>query len=144
MHLPVQLLEVIQDPRVRDVVISGNYCALDYGLGLEEAPNPFSEAELEGEIRQLAFDAGQRCDIAKPAADVAFDRFRLHLVLPYGISAKAQLSLRVHPKTHLTLDDIVESGGLSATSASWLKAAAAEHKTIVFSGATGSGKTTLL
>ena len=144
MQLPTKLLELVEDPKVRDLVISGDYCAIDRGCGLEEIASPFTTVELEGELRQLAFEAGERCDIAKPAADIAFDRFRIHAVLPFGISESPQLSLRVHPQQSLTLDQMVESGSLSSDCADWLRVAMREKKTIVFSGATGPGKTTLL
>lgn len=144
MELPSKLLELVVDPEVRDVVISGNFCAIDRGHGLEETASPFSEAELEGELRQLAFEAGVRCDIAKPVADIAFDRYRIHAVLPHGVSIAPQLSLRVHPESHFRLRDLTDQGGLCKRWGSWLRSALNDQKTIVFSGATGSGKTTLL
>ena len=144
MQLPTKLLDLVEDSQVRDVVISGNYCAVDRGNGLCEIASPFTRAELEGELRQLAFEAGERCDIAKPAADIAFDRFRIHAVLPFGISDAPQLSLRVHPKESLSLDEMVQSGSLENHWADWLRDALCKKNTIVFSGATGSGKTTLL
>ena len=144
MELPAKLLELVEDPEVRDVVISGDFCAIDRGRGLEEVTSPFTEAELEGELRQLAFEAGVRCDIAKPVADIALGRFRIHAVLPHGVSTAPQLSLRVHPESHLGLQDLTERGGLCKRWAAWLRAALLDQKTIVFSGATGSGKTTLL
>lgn len=144
MQLPAKLLELVEDSQVRDLVISADYCAIDRGRGLEQIANPFSRAELEGELRQLAFESGERCDIAKPAADISFDRFRIHAVLPFGISNAPQLSLRVHPKESLSLDDMVDSGSLKSCWADWLRDALRKKRTIVFSGATGSGKTTLL
>ncbi|MEL0135763.1 MAG: hypothetical protein VW803_06270, partial [Aquiluna sp.] len=71
MQLPSKLQELIEDPSVRDVVISGGYCGVDRGFGISEIANPFTPEELEGELRQLAFEAGVRCDIANPAADIA-------------------------------------------------------------------------
>jgi pilus assembly protein CpaF len=144
MELPAKLLELVVDPAVRDVVISGDFCAIDRGRGLEEANSPFTEAELEGELRQLAFEAGVRCDISKPVADIALGRFRIHAVLPHGVSTVPQLSLRVHPENHLGLQDLTERGGLCKRWSAWLVSALNDKKTIVFSGATGSGKTTLL
>ena len=144
MELPAKLLELVVDPAVRDVVISGDFCAIDRGSGLEEVTSPFTEEELEGELRQLAFEAGVRCDIAKPVADIALGRFRIHAVLPHGVANAPQLSLRVHPESHLGLQDLTAHGGLCKRWAAWLRAALNDQKTIVFSGATGSGKTTLL
>ncbi|MEL0319598.1 MAG: hypothetical protein VXA46_02570, partial [Aquiluna sp.] len=92
MQLPSKLQELIEDPSVRDVVISGGYCGVDRGYGILEIANPFTPEELEGELRQLAFEAGVRCDIANPAADIALDHYRLHAVLPYGISTTPHLS----------------------------------------------------
>jgi pilus assembly protein CpaF len=144
MELPAKLLELVKDPEVRDIVISGDFCAIDRGRGLEEATSPFTEVELEGELRQLAFEAGVRCDISKPVADIAIGRFRIHAVLPYGISTAPQLSLRVHPENHLGLRELTERGGLCERWAAWLISALNDQKTIVFSGATGCGKTTLM
>ena len=144
MQLPLKLTQLVEIPDVRDIVISGTYCAIDRGRGLEEIASPFSVSELEGELRQLAFDAGVRFDIAKPAADIGFDRFRIHAVLPYGVSEYPILSLRVHPSDPLSLDDLVRSESLDPKWAHWLISALEQRRTIVFSGATGSGKTTLL
>ena len=143
MQLPSKLQVLVEDPGVRDVVISGEHCGVDRGFGIFEIENPFTPEELEGELRQLAFETGVRCDIANPAADIALGRYRIHAVLPYGISTTPHLSLRVHPDKPLRLGDLKESG-LSERSVDWLRAALEERKTIVFSGATGSGKTTLL
>ena len=143
MRLPQKLQELVEDPSVRDVMISGDYCGVDRGQGIIEVANPFTPEELEGELRQLAFENGVRCDIANPAADIALDRYRLHAVLPYGISTTPHLSLRAHPNKPLRLSDY-QASGLSKRSVDWLLAALEEKKTIVFSGATGSGKTTLL
>jgi pilus assembly protein CpaF len=103
MQLPSKLQELIEDPSVRDVVISGGHCGVDRGNGILEIANPFTPEELEGELRQLAFEAGVRCDIARPAADIALDRYRIHAVLPYGISTTSHLSLRVHPEVRTQL-----------------------------------------
>lgn len=54
MQLPSKLQELIEDPSVRDVVISGGYCGVDRGFGIFEIANQFTPEELEGELRQLA------------------------------------------------------------------------------------------
>ena len=60
MELPAKLLELVEDPEVRDIVISGDFCAIDKGRGLEAATSPFTEAELAGAHRPLSIEAGVR------------------------------------------------------------------------------------
>jgi Flp pilus assembly CpaF family ATPase len=54
------------------------------------------------------------------------------------------VSIRRHRFVDLTLDDLVEMGGLDATLASFLAAAVRARKNIVVGGAMNSGKTTLI
>ncbi len=54
------------------------------------------------------------------------------------------MSIRRHRFVDLTLDDLVEMGGLDATLASFLAAAVRARKNIVVGGAMNSGKTTLI
>ena len=135
--LPPELSDLVAVPGITDCFISGTRpVVLDRGAGLEEVYNPFrTDAQLRDALVALAFDAGVRLDIAHPMADVVLGDKRLHMVLPYGVSARPELSIRVHrdsPPSYANselLDQLEQLVG--------------ERKTLLVAGPTGAGKTTL-
>ncbi len=145
MSIPSWLTPLIQITGVKDVLLFGNQCLVDCGQGLQSVKSPFaSSEELERALRQLAFDAGARLDIASPMLDLSIDTFRLHMLLPHGISNQASLSVRVHSAEFASMHSLVENKMLSSEQAAFLQSAIEQKKTIVISGPTSSGKTTLL
>ena len=145
MSLPDWLSPLTQITGVKDVLLFGNECLVDCGGGLQPVKSPFSSSEaLERALRQLAFDAGARLDIASPMLDLSIGFTRLHMMLPHGICNQASLSIRVHSAEFSSIESLIENSMLSEEQAAFLQAAIAEKKTIVISGPTSSGKTTLL
>lgn len=117
----------------------------DFGSGFVEVSAGFeSDDQLVAAIIELALEAGSRIDIAKPVADFVYRGARFHAVLPFGLSAKPLMSIRVHPLEVITLERLAASGMLTGDQAAWLQEQISLGKSMVFSGPTGVGKTTLL
>ena len=145
MSIPDWLEPLTQIRGVKDVLLFGDQCLVDCGYGLQTVRSPFSSSEdLEQALRQLAFDAGARLDIASPMLDLSIGHTRLHMLLPHGICSHASLSMRVHSSEFSSLESLVASGMLTNEQAQFLESAVEQKKTIVISGPTSSGKTTLL
>ena len=145
MSIPDWLEPLTQIRGVKDVLLFGDQCLVDCGFGLQPVRSPFSSSEdLEQALRQLAFDAGARLDIASPMLDLSIGHTRLHMLLPHGICSEASLSMRVHSSEFSSLESLVASGMLTNEQAQFLESAVEQKKTIVISGPTSSGKTTLL
>ena len=142
----LSIWQVIQTPGVTDLVIDGaGYACADYGAGFQEIESPFgTDQDLSEAIIQLSLDAGSRIDIAKPVADFVYRGARFHAVLPFGLSDKPLLSIRVHPVEPQTLESLQAAGMFSNQQLDWLRRQITQKKNIVFSGPTGVGKTTLL
>lgn len=145
MSIPDWLTPLTQISGVKDVLLFGDQCLVDCGQGLQPVRSPFSSSEaLEQALRQLAFDAGARLDIASPMLDLSIGAARLHMLLPHGISSHPSLSVRVHSAEFLSVESLVASAMLTSEQAQFLESAVEQKKTIVISGPTSSGKTTLL
>ena len=145
MSIPTWLSPLTEIIGVKDILLFGNQCLVDCGDGLQPVKSPFSSSEeLERALRQLAFDAGARLDIASPMLDLSVGSTRLHMLLPHGVCNQASLSVRVHSKDFSSIESLVQNQMLSEEQASFLTTAIDQKKTIVISGPTSSGKTTLL
>jgi pilus assembly protein CpaF len=145
MSIPSWLTPLIEIAGVKDVLLFGKQCLVDCGGGLQPVKSPFnSSEELERALRQLAFDAGARLDIASPMLDLSLGTTRLHMMLPHGVCNQGSLSVRVHSTDYATLQALVENQMLSEQQAEFLEASVRNRKTIVLCGPTSSGKTTLL
>jgi pilus assembly protein CpaF len=144
--IPQALKRLLELPGVTDILVDGaKNCLVDVGRGLEQAPNPYeSEQELVSAIRQLAFDAGARLDLAKPAADFMIGRVRFHAILPFGISATTLVSIRVHPVNQISLSELAATGFIDLSQRNILEQALANRSNLIISGPTSAGKTTLL
>lgn len=144
--VPAALMRLLEIPGVSDILVDGaKNCLIDVGRGLEQAPNPFeSERELQNAMRQMAFEAGTRLDLAKPAADFMIGRIRFHAVLPFGICATSLISIRVHPESQLSLEALENSGFIEPVQRDVLKQALKSRANLIICGPTSSGKTTLL
>jgi len=138
--------QIIDTPGVTDLVIDGfDSARADFGEGFQDLPSLYSDdEEMSREIISLALEAGSRIDIAKPVADFVYRGARFHAVLPFGLSDKPLLSIRVHPEDSHTLDSLQHSRMASPVQVEWLSQQILSGKNIVFSGPTGVGKTTLL
>ncbi|MFY8027085.1 MAG: CpaF family protein [Aquiluna sp.] len=145
MSIPDWLLPLTKISGVKDILLFGDQCLVDCGFGLQPVKSPLASSEsLERSLRQLAFDAGARLDIASPMLDLSIGSTRLHMMLPHGVCSQPSLSVRVHSAKFSSVESLIENNMLSEEQATFLQSAVANKKTIVLCGPTSSGKTTLL
>jgi pilus assembly protein CpaF len=141
------LTELLADPSVTDVLVNGpNEVYVERSGRLEPVPVFFEDAgELERLVVRLAATAGAHLDVSHPVADgVLPDGTRVHAVVSPVAPGGPLLSLRRHPRSRLSLEDLVAAGMLTKKDADRLQAHVTSRRSVVISGATGTGKTTLL
>jgi pilus assembly protein CpaF len=141
------LAGLLADPSVTDVLVNAaDEVWVDRGTGLERLAITFAN---DDEVRRLAVRlaaaAGRRLDTGVPFVDARLPGgVRLHAVLPPIAVSGACLSLRVHRRRPLTLDDLLAAGSVHPHFAAVLEAMVEARLSFVVSGGAGSGKTTLL
>lgn len=104
-----------------------------------------SEAKFYDLIKQVSVALNQEFDAENPILDARFpDCSRLCCTLPEVTPQGATMTLRIAPKNHIHLEDLVNYGALTDGMKEYLISAIEQGKNILVSGNTGSGKTTLL
>jgi pilus assembly protein CpaF len=144
-----RLQTLIDDPEIENIDVNGcDRVWVTYADGTKERVGPAagSDAELAEILRSAAARFGlseRRFDVSHPELDLRLpDGSRLSALM--SVVQQPVVSIRRHRYVDLTLDDLVEMGGLDATLASFLAAAVRARKNIVVGGAMNSGKTTLI
>lgn len=144
-----RLQPLVDDDRVENIIIAGHdnvHLELTDGSLIDGPPVADSDAEL---IDFLVFLASRSEVNARGFSEA---QPRLHLRLDGGsrlaaaawVTPRPSVVIRRHRLIHVTLDDLVERGMLSALLASFLRAAVRARKSIVVAGCQGAGKTTLV
>jgi pilus assembly protein CpaF len=144
-----RLQALIDDPEIENIDVNGcDRVWVTYADGTKASVEPAadSDAELAEMLRSAAARFGlseRRFDVSHPELDLRLpDGSRLSALM--SVVQRPVVSIRRHRFVDLTLDDLVEMGGLDATLASFLAAAVRARKNIVVGGAMNSGKTTLI
>lgn len=144
------LLPLIDDPRVRDVMLHarGDIGRLwvDRGGGAEPVPG-WQVASIE--LRHLAIAliaaGGRHLDELHPCADVRLgDGIRVHAVLDPVAVAGTAISIRLPAVSVPTLAELARGGLCDERTAATLRREVAERKNLLITGGAGTGKTTLL
>ncbi|HEY9564857.1 MAG TPA: ATPase, T2SS/T4P/T4SS family [Nocardioides sp.] len=144
-----RLQPLVDDDRVENIIIAGHdnvHLELTDGSLIDGPPVADSDTEL---IDFLVFLASRSEVNARGFSEA---QPRLHLRLDGGsrlaaaawVTPRPSVVIRRHRLMHVTLDDLVERGMLSALLASFLRAAVRARKSIVVAGCQGAGKTTLV
>jgi Flp pilus assembly CpaF family ATPase len=144
-----RLQTLIDDRDIENIDVNGcDRVWVTYADGTKARVEPAadSDAELAEILRSAAARFGlseRRFDVSHPELDLRLpDGSRLSALM--SVVKRPVVSIRRHRYVDLTLDDLVEMGGLDATLASFLTAAVRARKNIVVGGAMNSGKTTLI
>jgi pilus assembly protein CpaF len=144
-----RLQALIDDREIENIDVNGcDRVWVTYADGTKAsvAPAADSDAELAEMLRSAAARFGlseRRFDVSHPELDLRLpDGSRLSALM--SVVQRPVVSIRRHRFVDLTLDDLVEMGGLDPTLASFLAAAVRARKNIVVGGAMNSGKTTLI
>lgn len=141
------LESLLATPGVTDVLVNGpREVYVDCGRGLERSPLTFADDEAVRRLAQrFATQGGRRLDDASPFVDVRLaDGTRFHAILAPIARPGTLLSLRIPARHTFSLDELVDSGTLTAMGADCLTLLIASRAAFLISGGTGSGKTTLL
>ncbi len=144
-----RLQSLIDDRDIENIDVNGcDRVWVTYADGTKANVEPAadSDAELTEMLRSAAARFGlseRRFDVSHPELDLRLpDGSRLSALM--SVVRRPVVSIRRHRYVDLTLEDLVEMGGLDATLASFLAAAVRARKNIVVGGAMNSGKTTLI
>ncbi|MGD0378816.1 MAG: ATPase, T2SS/T4P/T4SS family [Acidimicrobiales bacterium] len=144
-----RLQSLIDDPEIENIDVNGcDRVWVTYADGTKERVDSAadSDEELAETLRSAAARFGlseRRFDVSHPELDLRLpDGSRLSALM--SVVQRPVVSIRRHRYVDLTLDDLVEMGGLDETLASFLSAAVRARKNIVVGGAMNSGKTTLV
>ena len=144
-----RLQSLIDRQDIENIDVNGCDCVwVTYADGMKERVGPAadSDAELAETIRSAAARFGlseRRFDVSHPELDLRLpDGSRLSALM--SVVGRPVVSIRRHRYVDLTLDDLVDMGGLDPTLSSFLAAAVRARKNIVIGGAMNSGKTTLV
>lgn len=105
-----------------------------------------SEQEFQNQIRQVAQNNGEtprRFDQGAQNLDMQLSNGNRLNALMKGVSHETCVTIRVHTKEVLHLEDLMKMGMIDEALLKFFTAAVASRQTIILSGAPGSGKTTL-
>jgi len=103
------------------------------------------DSHLRRIINKMVAQVGRRVDESSPMVDARLpDGSRVNVIIPPLSLSGPLVTIRKFSKKRLTLDDMVNLGGISAEAVEFLRLCVQAELNILISGGTGSGKTTLL
>lgn len=143
---PVQAL--LDDAEVSEILINRyDLIYVERRGRLQRAPAAFASPDaLLAALRNIAQYVGKRLEVSQPSIEARLpDGTRVHIV--HGPAARDGglcASFRKFPAQHLSIDQLVRSGSLSASALDYLRSAVEQRRNIIVAGGTASGKTTLL
>jgi len=138
---------LLQDESITEIMVNDAKTVFVERNGLIERANVQfkDEARLMNVCTRIATAVGRRINETNPMCDARLpDGSRVNIVVPPLSLRGASLTIRKFKKKSMTLESLVDLGGMTTDCATLLKAAAASKVSILVSGGTGSGKTTLL
>ncbi len=138
---------LLADPAVNDILVNSfdNVYVERHGL-LEKTPVRFrDERHLMRIIDKIVSRIGRRVDESQPWVDARLeDGSRVNAIIrPCAVDGPA-LSIRKFSKEAMTMQRLVDLGGLSDQAARILQAFVDARLNVLISGGTGAGKTTML
>ena len=141
------LQDLLDDPKISEIMVNGLEGVFVESKGMVRRTNRSfdTEEQLLRVIDRMVRTSGRRVDQSSPMVDARLpDGSRLNVVLPPLAVDGPSITIRKFTAGHLTTDDLVEQGSLSAEAAEFLQAAVASKANVLVSGGTGTGKTTIL
>jgi len=140
------------EPLLADDDISEIMCNPDSTCWIEREgtirPAPehrFKTGELHAGLEVIANKFGKQLDASHPILNVRLpDGSRLSAIIPPVVGPEPLLNIRVFGRRNYSLGDLERCGTIPPEMIGVLRAAVAERRNILISGATGTGKTTLL
>ena len=144
-HGPIEPL--LADPDVTEVMVNGpDEIFVERRGRIEATEVRFNdERHLRHVIDRIVSSVGRRVDESSPMCDARLaDGSRVNVILP-PLSLKGPvMTIRKFPEQPLLIEDLVQIGSLSQSTADFLRACVEGKLNILVSGGTGTGKTTVL
>lgn len=121
-------------------------CWIERQGTIRPAPDhQFKRGELHAGLEVIANKFGKQLDASHPILNVRLpDGSRLSAIIPPVVGPEPLLNIRIFGRRNYSLEDLGTAGMIPTEMLGELRAAVAERKNILISGATGTGKTTLL
>jgi len=146
----VNPLELLKDPNVSDILIDGHRDILIEVNGeLQSSGIQFESNELTHSFaKELLLNTNVRFDLNMPFGEAnietEYGRLRVHCVHGGECSENTLISIRRHPTSHISINELQQKGFMDGQQLSELQEIISSRKNFVIIGATGTGKTTLL
>jgi len=146
----VNPLELLKDPNVSDILIDGHRDILIEVNGeLQSSGNKFeSNALTHSFAKELLLNTNVRFDLNMPFGEAniesEYGKLRVHCVHSGECSENTLISIRRHPSSHLSINELQQKAFMNYEQLSELQEIISNRKNFVIIGATGTGKTTLL
>ncbi len=141
------LQDLLDMPNVNEIMVVGkDHIFLEKdGVVQDSGRSFFSNDVVQNIIERIITPVGRRIDRSTPLVDARLpDGSRVNAIIdPLSLSGPT-LTIRKFARIPFTIDDLIERGTLTASTAGFLKGCVQGRKNILISGGTGSGKTTTL
>jgi len=141
------LEHLLYEPSIADILVNGPHSVYIERFGrLERTPIEFdSDEHLLKVIDRIVTAVGRRIDESSPLVDARLkDGSRVNAIIPPLALDGPSLSIRRFTQDKMKLDDLAESGSLTAAMAEVFSNMIKVRLNVLISGGTGSGKTTML
>ena len=139
--------EILEDEDVSEIMINGPEVIFVEKRGkITTYENTFESTEkLEDMIQQIVAGCNRTVNEMSPIADARLsDGSRVNIILSPPALNGPVVTIRRFPKSHITMDTLIENGTVTKEIAEFLIQAVENGKNIFVSGGTSSGKTTML
>jgi pilus assembly protein CpaF len=138
---------LLSDDTITEVMVNGAKNIFVERAGkIHREPTSFeSDDHLMRIIDRIVAPLGRRIDESSPYVDARLnDGSRVNAVIPPISLVGPVLTIRKFSRNPITVEQLIESGTITAESIEFMKASVIARVNMVISGGTGSGKTTLL
>lgn len=138
---------LLSDDSVNDILVNGPEDVFIEVAGvLQKAQTRFIDDDhVVRVIRRILAPLGRRLDESSPMVDARLpDGSRVNAIIPPIALDGPSISIRKFTQKHLTAQDLVNSGSMTAECLELLTSLVEGRRNILISGGTGTGKTTIL
>jgi len=138
---------LLSDDTITEIMVNGakNIYIERGGKIFREAASFENDEHLMRIIDRIVAPLGRRIDENSPYVDARLaDGSRVNAVIPPISLIGPVLTIRKFSRTPITVEQLIESGTITAEAVEFLRAAVLARINSIISGGTGSGKTTLL
>lgn len=138
---------LLSDDSVNDILVNGpEDVFIEVSGVLQKAQTRFIDDDhVVRVIRRILAPLGRRLDESSPMVDARLpDGSRVNAIIPPIALKGPSLSIRKFTQKHLTAQDLVNSGSMTAECLELLTSLVEGRRNILVSGGTGTGKTTIL